>query len=77
MFEAGGFSSDPKAPLRADAKALISLDAATLAKHFQVSDDNPLVGVPGRVALHQPARQRARRAAGPVRRRGAAAGRAL
>lgn len=51
MFEAGGFSSDPKVPLRADAKALMSLDAATLGRHFQVSDDNPLIGLAGRVAL--------------------------
>ncbi|QFR34392.1 URC4/urg3 family protein [Ancylobacter sp. TS-1] len=51
MFEAGGFSSDPAQPLRADAPALIGLDAGTLARHFQVSEDNPLVGLPGRVAL--------------------------
>ncbi|GAB4066278.1 URC4/urg3 family protein [Ancylobacter sonchi] len=51
MFQAGAFSSDPAVPLRVDAPALIALDAATLARHFQVTADNPLVGVPGRVTL--------------------------
>jgi len=51
MFEAGGFSSDPAQPLRADAAALIALDADKLGQFFQVSVDNPLVGVPGRAAL--------------------------
>lgn len=51
MFEAGGFSSDPARPLRADAPALIALDAGTLGRHFQVSSDNPLVGLAGRAAL--------------------------
>lgn len=51
MFEAGGFSSDPAQKLRADAPALIALDAATLARYFQVSDANPLVGLEGRAAL--------------------------
>lgn len=51
MFAAGGFSSDPSRPLRADAPALIALDAATLGRFFQVSDANPLVGLPGRAAL--------------------------
>ncbi|MCS0503155.1 URC4/urg3 family protein [Ancylobacter mangrovi] len=51
MFEAGGFSSDPKVPLRADAGALMRIDADTLARHFQVSEAKPLVGLEGRVAL--------------------------
>ncbi|MBS7542253.1 URC4/urg3 family protein [Ancylobacter oerskovii] len=51
MFEAGAFSSDPSVPLRVDAQALIGLDATTLARHFQVGPDNPLVGLEGRVAL--------------------------
>lgn len=51
MFEAGGFSSDPAAPFRVDAVALMRLDAPTLAKWFQVDDANPLVGVEGRVLL--------------------------
>lgn len=51
MFETGAFSSDPARPLRVDAPALIRLDADTLARHFQVSDENPLVGLSGRVTL--------------------------
>lgn len=51
MFAAGGFSSDPADPLRADAVALIGIDAAALSKFFQVTPDNPLVGIEGRVLL--------------------------
>lgn len=51
MFAAGGFSADPAQPLRADASTLVALDAATLGRHFQVSDSNPLVGLTGRAAL--------------------------
>ncbi|MFK8252383.1 URC4/urg3 family protein [Ancylobacter terrae] len=51
MFEAGGFSSDSARPLQADAAGLVALDAASLARHFQVMPDNPLIGVPGRTAL--------------------------
>ena len=51
MFAAGGFSADPAQPLRADASTLVALDAATLGRHFQVSDTNPLVGLTGRAAL--------------------------
>ncbi len=51
MFEAGAFSSTPGDPLRADAVALTLLSAADLAKGFQVTDDNPLVGLEGRAAL--------------------------
>ncbi|MEZ0214470.1 MAG: DUF1688 family protein, partial [Xanthobacteraceae bacterium] len=51
MFEAGGFSSDAAEPLRADAAALLALDAGALERFFQVRGDNPLVGVEGRVAL--------------------------
>jgi hypothetical protein len=47
MMQAGAFG----APWRADATALAALDAATLAHGFQVTDDNPLVGLDGRVAL--------------------------
>ena len=38
-------------PLRADADALANFDVADLARGFQVSDDNPLVGLDGRAAL--------------------------
>ena len=37
LFEWGGFSSDPRDPLRADAEALARFDASALADAFQVS----------------------------------------
>ncbi len=49
LFESGVLSSDPNDPLRAD--ALDRVDAATIARAFQVSDANPLVGLEGRAAL--------------------------
>lgn len=53
-FVAGRFSSDLGDPLRVDAAALARLDSRALAEVFQVSLDNPLVGLEGRVALlHQ------------------------
>ena len=51
MFAAGRFSSDPDQPYRADAVALEKLDAATLARHFQVDAGNPLIGMEQRAAL--------------------------
>jgi len=51
LFRAGGFSDDPHHPLRADAAALARIDEATLAHGFQVTADNPLVGLEGRAAL--------------------------
>ena len=51
LFEWGGFSSDPRNPLRADAEALTRFDAAALADAFQVSDRNPLAGLDGRARL--------------------------
>src|SRR6185436_8976436 len=53
MFMAGGFSSTPHAPLRADAAGLEAVTEASLARFFQVTDGNPMVGLPGRVALLQ------------------------
>lgn len=50
-FMAGCFSSDPGDPLRVDAKALAAIDARALASAFQVSLENPLVGLEGRVGL--------------------------
>ena len=50
-FEAGLFSSDPANPLRVDAAALTALDPAKLAAAFQVSADNPLAGIDGRIEL--------------------------
>jgi hypothetical protein len=51
MFRAGVFSSDPRTPCRVDHVALAKIDAATLARHFQVDAKNPLVGLEGRSAL--------------------------
>jgi len=51
LFAAGALSDDPQQPLRSDAAALMRLDAATLARHFQVDAANPLVGLEGRAAL--------------------------
>lgn len=51
MFEAGAFSSTPDDPWRVDAVALTLLSAGDLAKGFQVSDGNPLLGLEGRAAL--------------------------
>ncbi len=52
MFRHGIFSRYPEfQPLRADAEALARRSAADLARGFQVTDDNPLVGLEGRAAL--------------------------
>lgn len=51
MFAAGLFSSDPAAPLQADAAGLRRLDAAALARGFQAGPGNPLLALEGRAAL--------------------------
>ncbi|MFY0583387.1 URC4/urg3 family protein [Cystobacter fuscus] len=51
MFLAGAFSSDPSHPLRADAEGLRSLSLEALAEGFQVTEDNPLDGLEGRLEL--------------------------
>ena len=51
MFRAGAFSADPARPWRVDHVALAQLDAATLARHFQVDTNNPLIGLEQRSAL--------------------------
>ncbi len=51
MFAAGSFSAKPDDRLRVDAAALQRLTAADIAAGFQVSADNPLVGLEGRAAL--------------------------
>ena len=51
MFEAGAFSITEDDPWRVDAVALTFLTAADLARGFQVSGQNPLVGLDGRAAL--------------------------
>ena len=53
MFCQGAFSSHPHRLLQVDARGLQSLSEATLAQGFQVSADNPLVGLAGRVELLQ------------------------
>ena len=49
LFESGAMSANASDPLRAD--ALSGMTAQVLAKGFQVSDANPLVGLEGRAAL--------------------------
>jgi hypothetical protein len=53
MFAGGAFSSDPRDSLRADAGALMATTPLTLSKGFQVTEENPLVGLAGRAALLQ------------------------
>ncbi|PZV08696.1 MAG: DUF1688 domain-containing protein [Leptolyngbya sp.] len=52
-FTAGLFSSQPDHPWQVDAHGLTQLTANQLAEAFQVNDDNPLLGLEGRVALLQ------------------------
>jgi hypothetical protein len=52
LFCDGLFSGDRRS-LRADADGLQRLDEADLVQGFQVTSDNPLVGVPGRLRLLQ------------------------
>tara|TARA_R110002012_G_scaffold322025_2_gene553844 strand:- start:27503 stop:28762 length:1260 start_codon:yes stop_codon:yes gene_type:complete len=51
MFEAGAFSVTEDDPWRVDAVALTMLTADDLARGFQVTAKNPLVGLEGRAAL--------------------------
>jgi hypothetical protein len=51
MFVSGAFSSNPEDPFRVDADVLMTLTPKDLAEGFQVSADNPLVGLEGRAAL--------------------------
>jgi hypothetical protein len=51
MFRAGGFSGVAEQPCRVDTSGLKAIDAGTLARHFQVTSGNPLVGVERRSAL--------------------------
>ncbi|KRR05956.1 uracil phosphoribosyltransferase [Bradyrhizobium jicamae] len=51
MFARGVFSAKADEPLRADATALGRLTVADLRTGFQIADDNPLVGLEGRVGL--------------------------
>ena len=67
------FSSDARQPYRVDGVALETIDAATLARHFQVDTGNPLVGVEQRSALLRRLGLALAGAAGPVRTRARAA----
>lgn len=51
LFASGAFSGDARAPLRSDAEALASIDAARIAAAFQASPANPLAGLEGRAGL--------------------------
>lgn len=51
MFEAGLFSSDPANPHQVDGRALAALCQEDLARGLQVTRDNPLLGVEGRLQL--------------------------
>src|SRR5690606_3290083 len=51
LFERGLLSSHPSRPLRADGAALRALEAPALAEAFQVSADNPLLGLEQRALL--------------------------
>lgn len=52
-FMGGAFSTDMRTPMRVDAAGLERVDAAQLARLFQVRDDNPLAGLEGRALLLQ------------------------
>jgi hypothetical protein len=51
MFAKGLFSTKPGDPLRADADALARLPVTDLERGFQLSPDNPLVGIDGCAGL--------------------------
>lgn len=51
MFCAGAFSSNPDLPWQADEKGLQALTLEKLKQGFQVSEQNPLVGLEGRLNL--------------------------
>jgi Protein of unknown function (DUF1688) len=51
MFESGVLSADAARPLRCDASALQDITPQRLAEAFQVTADNPLVGLEGRTNL--------------------------
>jgi len=50
-FLEGSFSATPSDALRADAAALVKVDAAALRALFQSSPSNPMVGLEGRAGL--------------------------
>ncbi len=52
-FKSGLFSSQRDVPWQADANGLTRLTSGQLGQAFQVTNDNPLLGIEGRVALLQ------------------------
>lgn len=53
LFMRGALSADAAQPMRTDASALMQMGTDSLARAFQVTDDNPLVGLAGRSQLLQ------------------------
>ncbi|MCT7950618.1 URC4/urg3 family protein [Ancylothrix sp. C2] len=53
MFCNGKFSRNPQQPLQADAFGLENLSESSLAEGFQVNENNPIVGLNGRLQLLQ------------------------
>ncbi|MDP3269924.1 MAG: URC4/urg3 family protein [Legionella sp.] len=51
LFQAGTLSASESDPFRIDAERLIAFTEEQLSHHFQVSSQNPLEGIKGRVAL--------------------------
>jgi hypothetical protein len=51
MFADGLFSSDPKLMFKSDSRALETIGADVLANGLQVSKENPIVGLEGRISL--------------------------
>jgi uncharacterized protein (UPF0147 family) len=51
LYQKGAFSAKPHAPHRVDAKRLIELTEYDLGQGFQVTPDNPLEGISGRLTL--------------------------
>jgi Protein of unknown function (DUF1688) len=51
MFASGMFSADARDPFRVEAEKLAELSVADLERGFQVSAENPLVGLEGRADL--------------------------
>ncbi|CAM4491531.1 MAG: hypothetical protein LEGION0403_FIIPPAGN_01658 [Legionella sp.] len=51
LYQSGDFSTHPQEPFRVDAQRLVEFSEQDLQQGFQVSSNNPLEGVSGRVAL--------------------------
>lgn len=51
MFLSGAFSSADESPLQSDHQGLSSINSEKIAEAFQVSQENPLIGLEGRAGL--------------------------